>query len=662
MDERGRERKRPHRDRKAPNKLTDSSQPPPTKTRRQAKKGRQPKDTPHGSAIEPSAQPITADHTNSAANQLSQIFQQALESTLRSAGLFPPQTQGTPPEPVPSTSGQSAPFDATPSMLAPPGPPCNTVNHPATVSIPVQPHLHPASPQSAAGHPGLHLENQAANPGPGVLNPGGTLPGQSFPADAHLTAVPFDTRQVGAPAVPAATLGGGPAATSSPPGFRSDNTQSGLPIQAPATASHLPAVPFDTRQVGAPASPAVTLSAGPAISSSPGVRADTTESVFPIQPPATASHLPGLPLDTRQVRAPAPPAAPYGVRPDPFTANGLPLSQASPINHPQLSQQPLPVGPQAAAPFGAQPPEAYYTATPQQPQRSLNNQDHNTGTYNMITLGKPLDAQTDPKIKQKIWQQEYINLFLLIKPVDCDNDPQTLGLDSEGHVAVQHAPWGRIGSIVQWHEAWRIYMYIALQNPTLADTQKADLALAMIQNMHHINHLHSRRADFLFYDTNFRQYLQYNPTPFSAVDHCLVTEAQWRGQPMPTTPLHTLHSANAPPCPVPLPLPSLAHPTSRRLTLNLGDTKYQLVTVMCAWQPCHVMRASALINTFVHGAMPGIQPTVAHKLLNTVPKIRHEAGGFNPWWALFLPISLQLNTALCALAINIDNHLGQPTA
>ena len=180
MDEPGREQKRPHRDRKAPNKLTDSSQPQPMKTQRQAKKGRQPKDTPHWSATELSAHPIPAGHTNSAANQLSRIFQQALESTLRSAGLFPAESQGTPPEPVPSTSGQTAPFDATPSLLAPPGLPCNTANHPATVSIPVQPHQHPASPPSAAGHPGLPLENQAANPGPGVLNQGGSFPGQSF--------------------------------------------------------------------------------------------------------------------------------------------------------------------------------------------------------------------------------------------------------------------------------------------------------------------------------------------------------------------------------------------------------------------------------------------------------------------------------------------------
>ena len=87
----------------------------------------------------------------------------------------------------------------------------------------------------------------------------------------------------------------------------------------------------------------------------------------------------------------------------------------------------------------------------------------------MITLGKPIGGQMDPKIKQKIWQQEYINLFLLIKPIDCDNDPQTLCLDSEGHIAVQQAPRVRIGSIVQWSEAWQIYMYIAQQNPILAD-------------------------------------------------------------------------------------------------------------------------------------------------------------------------------------------------
>ena len=147
----------------------------------------------------------------------------------------------------------------------------------------------------------------------------------------------------------------------------------------------------------------------------------------------------------------------------------------------------------------------------------------------------------------------------------------------------------RIGSIVQWNEAWRIYMYIALKNPTLADTQKSDLALAMIQYMHHINHLHSRRADFLFYDTNFRQYLQYNPTPFSAVDHCLVTEAQSRGQSHAnhSTPHFTQRQHSAMPRP-----PATSQPRSSYIAEARAKLRgYQIPTGYCyvflAALPCY---------------------------------------------------------------------------
>ena len=46
---------------------------------------------------------------------------------------------------------------------------------------------------------------------------------------------------------------------------------------------------------------------------------------------------------------------------------------------------------------------------PQQAQGTSNG-------YNMIVDMRTLDAQVDPKIKAKIWQDEYINLATLIQP------------------------------------------------------------------------------------------------------------------------------------------------------------------------------------------------------------------------------------------------------
>ena len=83
--------------------------------------------------------------------------------------------------------------------------------------------------------------------------------------------------------------------------------------------------------------------------------------------------------------------------------------------------------------------------------------------YNMIVDMRPLDAQVDPKIKAKIWQDEYINLATLIQPVRQSSSHQSkpLTLDEDGNIAPREAPKGMINSIVQWNEAWWVYMIVS---------------------------------------------------------------------------------------------------------------------------------------------------------------------------------------------------------
>ena len=56
--------------------------------------------------------------------------------------------------------------------------------------------------------------------------------------------------------------------------------------------------------------------------------------------------------------------------------------------------------------------------------------------YNMIVDMRPLDAQVDPKIKAKTWQDEYINLVSLIQPVrqSSSHGSKPLTLDEDGHI------------------------------------------------------------------------------------------------------------------------------------------------------------------------------------------------------------------------------------
>ena len=153
--------------------------------------------------------------------------------------------------------------------------------------------------------------------------------------------------------------------------------------------------------------------------------------------------------------------------------------------------------------------------------------------YNMIVDMRPLDAQVDPKIKAKIWQDEYINLATLIQPVRQSSSHQSkpLTLDEDGNIAPRESPKGMINSIVQWNEAWRVYMIVSLANPSHTPEQNSAMASQVIHYMHFINKLYASGADYLYYDENFRQYRQYNPTPYCSVDHCLQMEAQSLGKP-----------------------------------------------------------------------------------------------------------------------------------
>ena len=66
---------------------------------------------------------------------------------------------------------------------------------------------------------------------------------------------------------------------------------------------------------------------------------------------------------------------------------------------------------------------------PQQAQGTSNR-------YNMIVDMRPLDAQVDPKIKAKIWQDEYINIATHIQPArQSSHQSQPLTLDEDGNIA-----------------------------------------------------------------------------------------------------------------------------------------------------------------------------------------------------------------------------------
>ena len=143
----------------------------------------------------------------------------------------------------------------------------------------------------------------------------------------------------------------------------------------------------------------------------------------------------------------------------------------------------------------------------------------------MVATMAPLDARIDPRIKCKIWQDMAVNLLALIKIQSDESAMQSVGIDGQGNLMIQNQPKGKIANIVQWNEAWRVFMVIALKNPAISDHQRAQLALDMIQYMQLINQLNHDNADWSFYDENFRLFKQYNQISFSSVDYELKSRA-----------------------------------------------------------------------------------------------------------------------------------------
>ena len=103
--------------------------------------------------------------------------------------------------------------------------------------------------------------------------------------------------------------------------------------------------------------------------------------------------------------------------------------------------------------------------------------------------------------------------------------PQTLVMDTDGNISVKRGNTTKLVSIVKWNEAWRIFMSVALANPSLTGSQSTVLATDMLKYMHHINNLYNSGADWSFYDESFRRYAQFQEVPYSCVDYALAMEA-----------------------------------------------------------------------------------------------------------------------------------------
>ena len=172
-----------------------------------------------------------------------------------------------------------------------------------------------------------------------------------------------------------------------------------------------------------------------------------------------------------------------------------------------------------------QPPNAWLN-----PQLTTTTMPGTGAGHPLLTTGRPLDCQVDPGLKQKIWLDEHINLYALIKPVYQDDESRPLTLSDEGDVVVRRTPKGQVSSISQWMEAWRIFSVVYLQNPRYNDTQKVSLASDLFHYMSLIQELYDNGADWRFYDNNFRVYKQHNIATFGQVDHCLRSQALTKGQ------------------------------------------------------------------------------------------------------------------------------------
>ena len=228
-----------------------------------------------------------------------------------------------------------------------------------------------------------------------------------------------------------------------------------------------------------------------------------------------------------------------------------------------------------------------------------------TSRHIVMVPYRTVDAQLGPKLRQKIWQNEFINLRLLSKPEFADAN-QMLKLDQQGNIQMHEVLKGQIKGVVEWNEAWRVFMLTALQNSTLNDTQNVALSTNMITYMHFINGLYAQNGDFIFYDENFRQYKQYSPTtsltmcfkprPLLVVGLGLVTRPKTH---------HKHHPLTLTPCPVPLGT-THNHRCSQRPTTNWRVYNFHKATAFFTWPPCHVMRASVLTCTSVPAVGAGM--------------------------------------------------------
>ena len=93
-----------------------------------------------------------------------------------------------------------------------------------------------------------------------------------------------------------------------------------------------------------------------------------------------------------------------------------------------------------------------------QPQSFVQPPNYQTTNVSMVAIMTPLDARIDPKIKCKIWQEEAVNLFALIKIQSDESAMQSVGIDGQGNLIIQNQPKRKIANYVQWNEAWHVFV------------------------------------------------------------------------------------------------------------------------------------------------------------------------------------------------------------
>ena len=160
-----------------------------------------------------------------------------------------------------------------------------------------------------------------------------------------------------------------------------------------------------------------------------------------------------------------------------------------------------------------------------------------------------------------------------------------------------------MANIVQWNEAWHVFMVTVLKNPAVNDHQRAQLSLDMIQYMQLINQLNDDNADWSFHDENFWLFKQYNEISFSSVDYDLKSRAVTRTNNM----ARWQPKYKKPQRPAQPKQNSLVVEAKGRLSLFLVPLGY----CKLFFHHCHAMRVRARTFTCVPGATSGIQPSHA---------------------------------------------------